>query len=221
MDDVVHAWVSWLSRSQLICEQFKYLDCFYVKRMGLPTLVELCLKNFANALVRTMQPMRLLAPGVQISTAALTLPDEQFDEQAAQQHAEKQVQGMQVAKLREVLLASGDDTDGTKPMLKKRLINLICADMRAEAVSMRAEAVAAVEAERSRVLHPRVDALVPARVVRLQPLVDVRPVIITEILMRRKRAGPSRLATLLVLHRNGITEVGITEIIARLADLWW
>ena len=52
-----------------------------MKRLGLADTAELGAETFAIALVRTMQPTRVLKPGVQISPVALTLPpDETFEQ---------------------------------------------------------------------------------------------------------------------------------------------
>ena len=159
-DDVGQAWASWVRRVRLIDLHFKYLDRFYTKRLGLADIAELGAEAFASGLVRTMQPTRLLKTGVQISPAALTLPpDETFEQQVA---------GLKVAELRQALVARGDDAVGMKLSLQQRLLDL-----------MRADAVAA----RYRLLHPLVDALAPAAAHN----VDVRPLIITEILKQKER----------------------------------
>ena len=73
-----------------------------------------------------------------------------------------------MAELRQALVARGDDAVGMKLSLQQRLLDL-----------MRADAVAA----RYRLLHPLVDALAPAAAHH----VDVRPLIITEILEQKER----------------------------------
>ena len=111
-DDVGQAFASWCLRVRLIGHHFKYLDRFYAKRLGLADTAELGAEAFVSALVRTMQPTRLLKTGVQISPAALTLPpDETFEQQVA---------GLKVAELRQALVARGDDAVGMKLSLQQR-----------------------------------------------------------------------------------------------------
>ena len=140
---------------------------------------------FARNLVRIMQPTRLLTPGVQISPAALTLPDKTFDQRSTK-HAEQQTNGLKIAELRAAILRHGDNAEAIIgcshapayfiPKLKRHLIKLI-------RKQRHADAVAAVKAERSRVLHLKIDALAPAAAHH----VDVRPLTITEILKQKER----------------------------------
>ena len=149
LEDVGQAWSTWCERVHWIRTFFMDLHVYYCK------IEQLGAEAFASDLVRIMHPGCLLKTGVQISPAALTLPDKTFDQRSTKL-ATQQVLGLKIPELREALLRHGDNAEAIKrvigcshapahftPKLKKRLIKLIC-DKR------RADAVAAVEAERSR-----------------------------------------------------------------------
>jgi len=185
------AWLEFEQRVFMMAMLVTYIDRVYVARMSLPSLGKVGVAAFLRAVVRKLQPTRLLRPeSMPLRPDFLVLRSRLNDEKEMQQAKQ-----LRVDQLRDAVIAHGEEPSGPKYSLVRQLVD-----------AKAAAAAAAVEAERTRVrsaLHPQILASLTQQGLTQRIGVDVIEVLVDQLLDQA-----ARVASLMERWRRGASQVG-------------